>query len=441
MSDAILVLNAGSSSLKFSLFEGHVPPSPEHLICDGEVDGIGHRARFTAKDRGGKSLADRDMQEADSQEDALAALLKWVDGQFPNNHLIAAGHRVVHGGSAYTEPVRIDASVIDQLRRLIPLAPLHQPHNLAAIDAVAKLHPDLPQVACFDTAFHHTQPALASAFALPRAITDEGVRRYGFHGLSYEYIASVLPDVLGPVADGRIVVAHLGSGASMCAMHQRRSVATTMGFTALDGLVMGTRCGSLDPGVILYLMQEKGMTAQAVTDLLYHSSGLKGVSGISDDMRELLSSDDPHAREAVALFAYRIGRELGSLAAALGGLDALVFTAGIGEHAPEIRRRACAHAAWLGVELDDAANASGSARITTPASRNNPWLAFITLGEGWHNNHHHYPASARQGFYWWEFDVTFYVLKMLSWTGLIWDLKPVPPAIREQHAAVSLQHG
>jgi acetate kinase len=375
MSDAILVLNAGSSSIKFSLFEGHVRPSSEALICDGEVDGIGHRAHFVAKDHAGTSLAGQDLQQVASHEDALAALLKWVDRQFPANRLVAAGHRVVHGGSIYTAPVLLDASVIDELRRLIPLAPLHQPHNLAAMDAVAKLHPALPQVACFDTAFHHTQPALAAAFALPRAITAEGVRRYGFHGLSYEYIASVLPEILGPVAaDGRVVVAHLGAGASMCAMHRRQSVATTMGFTPLDGLVMASRCGDLDPGVILYLMQEKGMTAQAVTDLLYHSSGLKGVSGISDDMRTLLASDDPHAGEAIALFAYRIGRELGSLAASLGGLDALVFTAGIGEHAPEIRRRACAHAAWLGVELDDVANAADRTRITTSGSRTSAWV-------------------------------------------------------------------
>jgi acetate kinase len=375
MSDAILVLNAGSSSIKFSLFEGHVRPSREALICDGEVDGIGHRAHFVVKDGAGKSLANQDIQQAADHEDALAALLKWMDRQFPANRLIAAGHRVVHGGSIYTAPVRIDASIVGELRRLIPLAPLHQPHSLAAIDAIAKLHPDFAQVACFDTAFHHTQPALAAAFALPRAITAEGVRRYGFHGLSYEYIASVLPDVLGPVAaDGRVVVAHLGAGASLCAMHRRQSVATTMGFTPLDGLVMASRCGNLDPGVILYLMQEKGMTAQAVTDLLYHSSGLLGVSGISDDMRTLLASDDPHASEAVDLFAYRIGRELGSLAASLGGLDALVFTAGIGEHAAEIRRRVCEYAAWLGVELDPAANAADRTGITTSASKTSAWV-------------------------------------------------------------------
>jgi acetate kinase len=232
-----------------------------------------------------------------------------------------------------------------------------------------------PQVACFDTAFHHTQPEIAAAYALPRWITDQGVRRYGFHGLSYEYIASVLPDVLGPVAaDGRVVVAHLGNGASMCAMHRRQSVATTMGFTALDGLPMGSRCGNLDPGVILYLIQEKGMTPQAVSGLLYHSSGLLGVSGVSDDMRTLLASDDPLAARAVALFVYWISRELGSLAASLGGLDVAVFTAGIGEHAPEIRRRACKQASWLGIELDDTANTAGAARITMPGSKVSAWV-------------------------------------------------------------------
>jgi acetate kinase len=374
MSDAILVLNAGSSSVKFSLFEGHERPGTKGLVCDGEFDGIGHRVHFVARDNSESSLADLYLRQGTTHEDALATLLSWVEDQFPNHRLLAAGHRVVHGGSLFTSPVRIDASVVEELRRLVPLAPLHQPHNLAAITAISKLHPELTQVACFDTAFHHTQPELAAAFALPRTITAQGVRRYGFHGLSYEYIASVLPDVLGPVAEGRVVVAHLGSGASMCAICQRRSVATTMSFTPLDGLAMGTRCGSLDPGVILYLIQEKGMTPQAVSDLLYHSSGLLGVSGISDDMRTLLAIDDPLAANAVALFVYRFSRELGSLAASLGGLDALVFTAGIGEHAPEIRRLACQQASWLGIELDDAANASGAARISTPASKVSAWV-------------------------------------------------------------------
>jgi acetate kinase len=330
---------------------------------------------FKAKDSAGVSLVDEYLAEGTTHEDALAALLRWLEGHFQDHRLVAAGHRVVHGGLLYTAPVRIDASVIVELRRLIPLAPLHQPHNLAAIAALSKLHPALPQIACFDTAFHHTQPEVATAFALPRRLTAEGIRRYGFHGLSYEYIASVLPDILGPAeADGRVVVAHLGSGASMCAMHRRKSVATTMGFTALDGLPMGSRCGNLDPGVVLYLIQEKGMTAQAVSDLLYHSSGLFGVSGVSDDMRTLLASDDPHAANAVALFVYRISRELGSLAAALGGLDALVFTAGIGEHAPEIRRRVCEQAVWLDVHFDEAANAAGGPRITITGSAASAWV-------------------------------------------------------------------
>ena len=375
MSDAILVLNAGSSSIKFSLFPGHVRPSRQDLICDGECEGIGHRVHFTAKNGAGASLVDEYLAEGTTHEDALAALLRWLEAHFQDHRLVAAGHRVVHGGSLYTAPVRIDAAVIAELRRLIPLAPLHQPHNLAAIAALSKLYPALPQIACFDTAFHHTQPEVATAFALPRRLAAEGIRRYGFHGLSYEYIASVLPDMLGPaVADGRVVVAHLGSGASMCAMHRRKSVATTMGFTALDGLPMSRRCGNLDPGVVLYLMQEKGMTAAEVSDLLYHDSGLFGVSGISDDMRILLASDRPSAKDAVALFVYRIGRELGSLAAALGGLDALVFTAGIGEHAAEIRRRVCEDAAWLGVDLDEGANATGGPRITRAGSRTSAWV-------------------------------------------------------------------
>jgi acetate kinase len=375
MSDAILVLNAGSSSIKFSLFEGHVRPGAKGLICDGELEGIGHRVHFLAKDASGKSLVDQYLAEATTHEDALATLLNWVQHQFTNNRLIAAGHRVVHGGPALAAPVRINSSVIDELRRLIPLAPLHQSHNLAAITAIAKLYPGLAQVACFDTAFHHTQSETAAAYALPQSITAQGVRRYGFHGLSYEYIAGVLPEVIGPVAaEGRVVVAHLGSGASMCAMHRRRSVATTMGFTALDGLPMGSRCGNLDPGVVLYLIQEKGMAPQTVSDLLYHSSGLLGVSGLSDDMRTLLASGDPLAANAVDLFVYRIGRELGSLAASLGGLDALVFTAGIGEHAPEIRRRVCEQAGWLGIDLDGAANTADAARITMAGSRTSAWV-------------------------------------------------------------------
>ena len=375
MSDAILVLNAGSSSIKFSVFPGHERPNRQDIICDGECEGIGHRVHFTAKDRAEAKLVDEYLAESTSHEEALAAILRWLEGHFQNYQLVAAGHRVVHGGSLYTAPVLIDAAVTAELRRLIPLAPLHQPHNLAAIDALTKLHTGLPQVACFDTAFHYTQPQVATAFALPRRLVAEGIRRYGFHGLSYEYIASILPDILGPAtADGRVVVAHLGSGASLCAIHQRKSVATTMGFTALDGLPMSRRCGSLDPGVILYLMQERGMTAAEVSDLLYNKSGLFGVSGISDDMRTLLASEEPSAKAAVALFVYRIGRELGSMAAALGGVNSLVFTAGIGEHAAEIRRRVCEDAAWLGVGLDQSANVTGGPLITGRGSRTSAWV-------------------------------------------------------------------
>ena len=375
MSDTILVVNAGSSSIKFSVFPGGDQPTRQRIICEGQYEGIGHRVHFSANDSAGGSLGDEHLPDGTTHEQALAALLAWLEGHFQEHRLTVAGHRVVHGGSLYVAPVLIDAAVLTELRHLVPLAPLHQPHNLAAIDALAKLHPALPQIACFDTAFHHTQSEVVTSFALPRRLTAEGIRRYGFHGLSYEYIASVLPDVLGPAAAaGRIVVAHLGSGASLCAMKNLRSEATTMGFTALDGLPMSRRCGNLDPGVVLYLMQDKGMAAAEVSDLLYNESGLLGVSGVSDDMRDLLASDTPSAREAVALFVYRIGRELGSMAAALGGIDALVFTAGIGEHTTEVRRRVCENAAWLGVDLDQGANLAGGARISGTGSRTSAWV-------------------------------------------------------------------
>ncbi len=375
MTGAIVVINAGSSSIKFSLFSGEQRPTRQYLFCEGQCAGIGHRTHFTANDGAGAPLHDEYLSEGATHEDALAALLRWLEQRFRQQPLIAAGHRVVHGGAIYKGPVRIDAKVVAELTRLIPLAPLHEPHHLAAIAVISKLHPDLPQIACFDTSFHHTQPEVAAAFALPRRLSDQGIRRYGFHGLSYEYIASVLPDIVGPqTAQGRVVVAHLGRGASMCALKQRKSVATTMGFTALDGLPMGRRCGSLDPGVVLYLMEEKKMTAAAVSDLLYQSSGLFGVSGLSDDMKTLLASDKPHAGEAVDLFVYRICRELGSLAAALDGLDALVFTAGIGEHAPEIRRRVCEKSTWLGLDIDVAANEAGGSRITKTDSKTSAWM-------------------------------------------------------------------
>ena len=363
MTGYILTINRGSSSIKFAAFGVEDACLP--LLCEGQIEGLRDNPRFYARDGLGRQLADLAPDGAATNEGAMDFVLKWLEESFAKRKLIAAGHRIVHGGAQFTAPVRIDAAVMSALRDLEPLAPLHQPHNLAAVEALSKLHPDLPQIACFDTAFHAGQSRQATNFALPRELTAQGIRRYGFHGLSYEYIASVLPHVLGPdMAEGRVVVAHLGSGASLCAMHGRKSIATTMGFTALDGLMMARRCGAIDPGVILYLMQQKAMSASGVGDLLYNRSGLLGVSGMSDDMRTLLASDAAEAKEAVDLFVYRILRELGSLAAALGGLDALIFTAGIGEHAAEIRRRVCQGAAWLGIRLDEKANASGGPCIS-----------------------------------------------------------------------------
>jgi acetate kinase len=384
MSNAIFVLNAGSSSIKFSLFRSadiaHATVTPDHagLLCDGQMSGIGrigHAVHFFAVDGSGATLIDEHLQNDTDHEAALDALLHWFELQFPGQRLIGVGHRVVHGGMLYTVPVLINTNVIAELRRLVPLAPLHQPHHLTAIAALSKLYPGLPQVACFDTSFHHTQPNVASAFALPQALSAEGVRRYGFHGLSYEYIAGKLEQVIGmQLAYGRVVVAHLGSGASMCALKDGKSIATTMGFTALDGLPMSRRCGNLDPGVVLYMMQEKQMSADAVSRVLYEESGLWGVSGISDDMQTLLASEDPRAAQAIDLFVYRISRELGSLVAALGGLDALVFTAGIGEHALEIRRRVCVAAAWLDLQIDDDANVAHGPCITQAGSRVSAWV-------------------------------------------------------------------
>jgi acetate kinase len=371
----LLVLNAGSSSIKFSVFEVGERAAAPALRVRGEVDGLGVRPRFVAKDQAGARLADDGLAASATHDDALGTMLAWIEARLAGAQLIAAGHRVVHGGVRYASPVRVTPEVMQELEALVPLAPLHQPHNLEAIKALAKRRPALPQVACFDTAFHTTQPAVAQAIALPRSLGEAGIKRYGFHGLSYEYIASVLPEHLGEEgADGRVVVAHLGAGASMCAMRGRRSMATTMGFTALEGLVMGTRTGAIDPGVILYLMTERGMSAGEVTELLYKKSGLLGLSGVSSDVRELLASDSPHAAWALDVFVYRVGRELGSLAAALGGLDALVFTAGIGEHAIPIRARICRDAAWLGVQLDEEANQRGGPCISARGSRATAWV-------------------------------------------------------------------
>lgn len=375
MPEAILILNAGSSSIKFALFSAAQRPDSNGVICEGACDGIGDHVHVSAMDCSGRRFVDQPLDGASNHEAALSWLLGMFEARFSQHSLAAAAHRIVHGGARFHEPVRLDAGVIAELKRFIPLAPLHQPHHLEAVAALAKLHPNLVQIGCFDTAFHHGQPSVAKQFALPRRLTDEGVLRYGFHGLSYEYIASVLPEVAGEaVAAGRVIVAHLGSGASMCGIHRGQSIATTMGFTALDGLAMSRRCGALDPGVVLYLLQQKGMSAAEVSDLLYQSSGLLGVSGISDDMKSLLASAAPHAREAVDLFVYRIGLELGALSAALGGLDAVVFTAGIGEHAPEIRQRVCEQASWLGVEIDAAANAGGGPRISKPDGKVSAWV-------------------------------------------------------------------
>jgi acetate kinase len=374
MADALVVLNAGSSSLKFSVFLDGDPPRP---LFRGQLEGILTRPCFLARDAAGDVLGEREWPAGThlGHQGAIECLFTWGRGGVLGGHQVAAvGHRVVHGGLNFLGPALITAEVLAELEALIPLAPLHQPHNLAAIRAVAAHAPHLPQVACFDTSFHRTQPGVAQAFALPRRYADEGVRRYGFHGLSYEYIASVLPGIDARAAAGRTVVAHLGNGASMCALKEGKSVASTMGFTALDGLPMGTRCGAIDPGVLLYLMDRHHMDARALEKLLYQESGLLGVSEVSSDMRALLASPDPQAAGAVDLFVYRIGRELGSLAAALGGLDALVFTGGIGENAAPIRARACRDAAWLGLELDEVANQAGGPRISTASSRLAAWV-------------------------------------------------------------------
>jgi acetate kinase len=368
MPEAVLTLNAGSSSIKFALFElGGAAP---RAVSRGQIEGIGTAPHFRATDPTGAVLAERRWERADATHEALlGAVLDWVDSHLGAESLVGVGHRVVHGGAAHDRPALVTGALLKELERLVPLAPLHQPHNLSPIRAVAAARPGLPQVACFDTGFHRSMAPVATRLALPRQYEAEGVRRYGFHGLSYEYIARRLRAEAPTLASGRMIAAHLGNGASLCAMRDGRSVDTTMGFTALDGLVMGTRCGTIDPGAILYLQQAYGMDTAAVEDLLYRRSGLLGVSGIGSDMRALLASDDPRAREAVELFVFRIGREAGALAGTLGGLDGFVFTAGIGEHAVEIRALACARLAWLGVVLDEAANARGAGIISTAGSR------------------------------------------------------------------------
>ena len=368
---AVLVLNAGSSSLKFALFATE-PALADRAALSGQIEGIGATPSLSARDADGnrhhEPIRTSGGQTA-QHEGALDHLFGWLRGHNPNLDIVAAGHRIVHGGERYSAPVVLDETVLAELDAFVPLAPLHQPHNLRAVRALAALMPSVTQIGCFDTAFHRTQPAVAQAFALPRALSAEGIKRYGFHGLSYDYVARHLPEVIGDRADGAVVIAHLGNGASMCALRGRQSVASTMGFTAVEGLMMGTRTGALDPGVMLYLMEQKQMDAAALTRLLYKESGLLGVSGISQDMRALLASPAPEAAEAVSLFCYRIARELGSLAAAAGGLDALVFTGGIGEHAAAVRERVCALSAWLGIAIDPQKNAADAARIDAAGSR------------------------------------------------------------------------
>ena len=366
--DTILVVNAGSSSVKFQVFANR--SGGLRRLIKGQMDSIGTRPKLRAEDTDGKSLIDQSYAPAEVG-DVPAALLTAGAWLRETQKLVptAVGHRVVHGGPHYDRPVRVDAKVLADLERFVSLAPLHQPNNLAPIRALLGRFPGLPQVACFDTAFHRGHSVVADRYAIPERFYAEGVRRYGFHGLSYEYIAGRLPEVAPTVAKGRVIVAHLGSGASMCALAGGRSVESTMGFTALDGLPMGTRPGQIDPGVLLYLIAEKGMSAAAVQDLLYRESGLKGLSGISNDMRELQANPAPAAQLAVDYFVYRIGLNAGMLAAALGGLDAFVFTAGIGERSVAIRSRVAKTLAWLGAVLDPAANEAGKLVISRPESK------------------------------------------------------------------------
>lgn len=365
---SVLALNTGSSSVKFALFHPDGAPA-----LRGQVEGVGGHPLLSAADAGDRAL-DPPAFPGSAHEDVLSALLPWIDEHLGGDTLAAVGHRIMHGGVRFADPVRLDDDVLAALDELVPLAPLHQPHGLAAVHAVARARPGLLQVGCFDTAFHRTMPPVAARLALPRALGEAGVRRYGFHGLSYEFVAGRLRGLAPDLAAGRVVVAHLGSGASLCAMSAGRSVETTMGFTALDGLVMGTRPGSLDPGVILYLLQSCGTTAAELEDLLYHRSGLLGVSGTSGDMRELAASGAAAAREAIELFVYRVAGETGRLAAALGGLDGFVFTAGIGERDDAVRAAVCERLAWLGVALDPAANAAGRGRISSGSSQVAVWI-------------------------------------------------------------------
>ncbi len=368
MSGQVVTLNAGSSSIKFALFEAAA--SEISALAIGLVETVGEQRRIAIRDGAGSAIQETTWtSDAAFHADALRRVLAWREAAFANARVVAAGHRVVHGGVDYAAPVVVTDAVMRDLQALVPLAPLHQPHNIAGILAARAAWPDVPQVACFDTAFHRGHPFVNDVFALPRRYYDEGVRRYGFHGLSYEYVTQRLRQIAPHHAAGRVVIAHLGNGASMCAIRDGLSIASSMGFTALDGLPMGTRCGQLDSGVLLYLMQEKGMSVAEVADLLYRESGLKGLSGVSHDMRELEASDKPEAQQAIEYFVFRIRRELGGLAAVLQGLDAIVFCGGIGEHAWRIRERVLDGMEWIGVELDRDANRIGAQVISADRSR------------------------------------------------------------------------
>ena len=371
MPQLILTLNAGSSSLKFAIFDADSMSGGKIVaVTRGAIEDLDEAPHLVARDSAGTVLADRRWPKDthDAFETLLEALLSFADTHIADGELAAVGHRIVHGGADHVSPARVTDALMSDLQALIPLDPLHMPHNLRPIHVIASARPDLPQVACFDTAFHHTMPPVARRSGLPRALEEAGIRRFGFHGLSYEFIASRLAERWPELARGRVIVAHLGSGASLCAMCDGRSIATTMGFSALDGLLMATRCGSLDPGIILYLARQ-GHGFADIEDMLYHRSGLLGVSGISGDIRDLLANHAEPAREAIELFTYRIATETGALVSALGGLDGFVFTAGIGEHAPAIRAAVCERLAWLGLSLDAAANAADGERISTPESR------------------------------------------------------------------------
>jgi acetate kinase len=371
--NCILVINAGSSSIKFAVFTGDSSAALNRLL-HGAIEGIGTKPQFYVVDAKDQRMAEQEWPATMTHEDLLNDLIKKIELYIGSNQLVAVGHRVAHGGLKCTTPQLITPVLMSELSAATPLAPLHQPHNLAPITALAARYLNLPQVACFDTGFHATNSRISRMYGLPESLTNEGLKRFGFHGLSYEYIAGELPKIDAKAATGRTIVAHLGNGASMCAMVNGKSVASTMGFSALDGLVMGSRCGTLDPGVLLYLLQEKRMRVEDVEDLLYRHSGLLGVSGISSDVRLLLASNDARASEALDLFVYRAAREIGSLVAAVGGLDALVFTAGIGEHASEIRARICAQSAWLGITLLSESNQSDGLCISTPDSAVSVWV-------------------------------------------------------------------